>query len=229
MILNLMLRNLRRRPFLNLIKVAGLMLAFSSMLLISLYMKHELSYDRFHSASDRIYRFTATSPTAFSGKHFARIWGARYIPELAETFPEVENYVRLSPVSGGLIQWEEKKINMQQSFFCDSTFLKIFDAPLLLGDPEEVLDSPSSLLISQSYAKKIFGDENPVGQVLTVPAGRNHGVPINFQVTGAMEDFPDNSHFHPEFVARPANPSYLDGWAWTYFLLNPGAQPGGII
>ncbi len=62
MILNFVLRNLRRRPFLNLIKVVGLMLAFSSMLLIALYMKHELSYDRFHAASDRIYRFTATSP-----------------------------------------------------------------------------------------------------------------------------------------------------------------------
>ncbi len=224
-----MLRNLRRHPLLNLIKVAGLMLAFSSMLLIALYMKHELSYDRFHSASDRIYRFTATSPTAFSGKHFARIWGARYIPELAKTFPEVESYVRLSPVEGGLIQWKEKKIPMQQAFFCDSTFLRIFDARLLLGDPEEVLESPSSLLISQSFAKKIFGDENPVGQMLIIPSGRMHGEPISFQVTGLMEDFPDNSHFHPEFVASPADPSYLDGWAWTYFLLNPGAQPGGII
>ena len=224
-----MLRILRRHPFLNLIKVAGLMLAFSSMLLIALYMKHELSYDRFHSASDRIYRFTATSPTAFSGKHFARIWGARYIPELAETFPEVESFVRLSPVEGGLIQWKEKKIPMQQAFFCDSTFLKIFDARLLLGNPEEVLDSPSSLLISQSFAMKIFGDENPVGQMLIIPTGRMHGEPISFQVTGLMEDFPANSHFHPEFLASPADPSYLDGWAWTYFLLNPGAQPGGII
>ena len=84
MVPGLVIRNLRRRPFLNLIKVTGLTLAFSSMLLIALYLKHELSYDRFHSASDRIYRFTATSPSAFSGKHFARIWGARYIPELVD-------------------------------------------------------------------------------------------------------------------------------------------------
>ncbi len=112
MILNLVLRNLRRHPFLNLIKVAGLMLAFSSLLLIALYMKHELSFDRYHKSSDRIYRFTTTSPDAFAGKHFARIWEARYIPELTKTFPEIENYVRLSPVGGGLIQWEEKRIPM---------------------------------------------------------------------------------------------------------------------
>ena len=117
MILNLVLRNLRRHPFLNLIKLAGLMLAFSSMILIALYLKHELSFDRYPTNSERIYRFTATSPTAFSGKHFARIWGAAYIPDLAETFPEIESYVRLSPVSGGLIQWEEEKIPMQQSLF----------------------------------------------------------------------------------------------------------------
>ncbi len=169
MILNLVLRNLRRHPFLNLIKLAGLMLAFSSMMLIALYLKHELSYDRFHTTSDRIYRFTATSPTAFSGKHFARIWGAAYIPEMAGTFPEIESYTRLSPVSGGLVLWEERKIPMQQTFFCDSTFLKIFEVNLLLGDPKEVLAGPSSVLISESYAKKIFGDKNPVGHVLTIP------------------------------------------------------------
>ena len=229
MILNLVFRNLRRHPFLNLIKLAGLMFAFSSMLLIALYMKHELSYDRFHSASDRIYRFTATSPTAFSGKHFARIWGARYIPELAETFPEIENYVRLSPIGGGLIQWEEKKIPMQQSFFCDSTYLDIFNVGLLLGRADEVLVAPSSLLISESFARKIFGDENPVGQVLTIPAGRQNAESSSFQVSGVMEDFPANSHFHPEFVATPSESSYLDSWAWVYLLLQPGARPDGVV
>lgn len=228
MILNLVLRNLRRHPFLNLIKLAGLMLAFSSMMLIALYLKHELSYDRFHAESGRIYRFTATSPTSFSGKHFARIWGAAYIPEMAELFPEIESYVRLSPVSGGLVQWEEKKIPMQQTFFCDSTFLKIFDVRLLLGDREEVLAGPSSLLISESYAKKIFGEKNPVGQILTIPTGRMHTDVISLQVTGVMEDFPQKSHFHPEFVASPPHPAFLDGWAWTYLLLHPGAGTGGI-
>jgi len=223
------LRNLRRHPFLNLIKLAGLMFAFSSMILIALYLKHELSYDRFPEASGRIYRFTATSPSAFSGKHFARIWGAAYVPDLAMTFPEIESYVRLSPVSGGLIQWEEKKFRMQQSFFCDSTFLKIFDVQLLSGDPGQVLDGPSSVLISESYARTIFGEQDPVGQVLTVPAGRMHASPIPLQVTGVMEDFPDRSHMHPEFVVSPPDPSFLDGWAWTYLLLHPGAQPEGII
>jgi putative ABC transport system permease protein len=229
MIPGLVIRNLRRHPFLNLIKVTGLTFAFSSMLLIALYLKHELSFDRSYTASDRVYRFTATSPTAFSGKHFARIWGARYIPSLAETFPEIESYVRLSPAAGGLIQWEEKKIPQQQAFMCDSTFLKIFDLPLLQGDPGEVLAAPSSLLISESFARKIFGEEDPVGQVLTIPAGRYHGEATSFQVTGVMEDFPTNSHFHPEFVATPSDPAYLDGWAFTYLLLRPGAKPDGIV
>lgn len=229
MILNLVFRNLRRHLFLNLIKLAGLMLAFSSMILIALYLKHELSFDRFHANSDRIYRFTATSPSAFSGKHFARIWGAAYIPDLAETFPEIASYVRLSPVSGGLIQWEEEKIPMQQTFFCDSTFLKIFDVRLLLGDPEEVLAAPSSLLISESYSKQIFGEQNPVGQILNIPTGRMHGEEIALHVTGVMEDFPAHSHFHPEFVASPQDPSWLDGWAWTYLLLQPGTGTVGII
>lgn len=229
MILKLVIRNLLKRPFLNLVKVTGLILAFTSLLLISLYMKHELSYDRFHTNSNRIFRFTATSPSAFTGKHFARIWNARYVPELSRTFPEIENYVRLSPVSGGLIEWNEKKVSMQQSFFCDSTFLEVFNIDLKIGDPAQVLSGPSSLLISESYAARIFGNADPIGQILTIPEGRYHGEALEFEVTGIMNDLPANSHFHPEFVATPSNPAFLDGWAWTYLLLHPGTEPNGII
>ena len=92
-----------------------------------------------------------------------------------------------------------------------------------------MLAAPSSLLISESYARKIFGEENPVGKILTLPTGRFIGEEIPLQVSGVMEDFPATSHFHPEFVASPPDPAWLDGWAWTYLLLQPGAQTEGII
>ncbi len=229
MSLTVVKRYLIKRPLLNIIKVSGLVIALSSLILIALYLKYELSYDRFHSAADRIYRFTITSPTFFSGKHFARPYRPEYIPEMAGSFPGIEQYVRLSPVAGGIIQWQEKRIFLNQGFECDSTFFKVFDARLLVGNPNTVLDHPASMVISESFARKIFGEGNPIGQVLSIPEGRYYGQKSDFTVNGIMEDFPDNSHFHPEFIATPVNRSFLEDWAWIYLLLKKKSDPDDIV
>jgi len=228
MTLRFVLRNLQKRPFLNFIKVIGLSLALSSMLLIVLFLKHELSYDRFHSQSERIYRFTVTSPTFFSGKHFARVNRPSYVPDMSETFSAIENYVRLSPGRGGVLKWKDEFYNVSQGFECDSTFFKIFDAELLVGNPDHVLNGPGSMVISESFARKIFGNSNPVGQVLTRPAGQYYGEDDDFVVNGVMKDFPQNSHFHPDFITTPLDKSNLESWGWTYLLLKEHANPEPI-
>jgi len=190
MTLKFVLRNLRKRPFLNLIKVVGLSLALSSMLLVVLFLKHELTFDGFHSKSERIYRFTLTSPTFFSGKHFARVGNPVFIPEMAEHFPGIENYVRLSPLRGGVLKYKEKFLTVNQAFECDSTFFKVFDVELLLGNPEHVLDGPGSLVVSESFAEKIFGNDNPIGEILSLPPGQYYGESIDYAVTGVMKDLP---------------------------------------
>jgi len=116
----------------------------------------------------------------------------------------VENYVRLSPAGGWIIQWEDKKILLHQSFECDSTFFKVFDATLIIGD----LD--------------------PIGQTLTIPEGSYQGESIKCVVNGIMKDFPDNSPIHPEFIATPLNRANLDGWSWIYLLLHKKADPESI-
>src|SRR6056297_1545569 len=122
------LRNLYRRGWLNLIKVLGLSLAFSGILLISIFLQRELSYDSYHKKSDRIYRYTYSSPGFFSGKHFARVNNPVYLPEMKAYFPEIENYVRMAPIRGGTVKYKERYFNVNQAFECDSTFFEIFDA-----------------------------------------------------------------------------------------------------
>ncbi len=229
MTFRLIRRNLKKRPFLNFIKVIGLSLALSSIVLIMLFLKNELSYDKFHSGSDRIYRFTTTSPAFFSDKHFARVYGPAYIPELAESFPGIESYVRLAPVRGGVMKRGEQYVHINQAFQCDSTFFRVFDTDLIAGNPEHILDGPGSMVITESLAKKAFGSINPVGQILTLPAGQYYGEESDFVIKGIMRDFPQNSHFHPEFVTTPIDRSALEFWAWTYFLLKDKADPGTII
>ena len=229
MILRYTIRNIIKRPVLNLIKVVGLSLALSGILIIVLFLKNEMTFDRFHKKSDRIYRFTVTSPDFFEGKHFARVYQTDYVPKMAEYFPEIENYVRLAPVNGGVMKHDEEYIEISQAFFCDSTFFEVFDAVLLVGNPDNILNNPGSMVLSESLAKKIFGKVNPVGQILTLPVGQFYGVEIDFTVKGVMKDFPQNSHFHPEFITTCRDKTLLDGWAWTYLLLTKNANPGNIL
>ncbi len=229
MILKIVFRNLIKRPFLNLIKVLGISLSWISVLLILLFLKNELSYDRFHPGSDRIYRFTITDQSVIAGKHFARVSHTEYIPAMADHFPEIKNYVRLAPIRGGVMKFNEEYIPITQAFECDSTFFQVFDAELITGDPDNVLDGPGSMLVSESFAESVFGKINPVGQVLILPAGQFYDRDFLFTIKGIMKDFPQNSHFHPELITTPVDKKIFEGWAWTYFLLNENANPGRIL
>ena len=228
MILKFTFRNLIKRPFLNLIKVLGLSLALSGILLIVVFLKNELSYDSAHEKSDRIYRFTTTSDAFFGGKHFARLNYSAYIPQMVEHFPELENYLRLVPIRGGFIKHEKKYIDVNQAFQCDSTFFKIFDAELLVGNSDDILNNPATMVISESLAKKIFGNQNPICQTLTLPSGQYYGENTDFTIKGIMKDFPQNSHFHPDFITTPTNKTIFQGWAWSYLLLSKNANPENI-
>ncbi len=219
MILKFAIRNLLKRPFLNLIKITGLSLALSGILLIILFLKSEVTYDRFHKKSDRIYRLTTIDQTFIAGKQFARVYNPAFVPAMAGYFPEVENYVRLAPVRGGVMKHGENYIIINQAFECDSTFFDVFDAELLSGNPGTILNGPGSMVISESFAKRTFGDSDPSGQILTLPTGQYYGKNLDFTVKGVMKDFPRNSHFHPDFIATPVDRSSLEFWAWSYLLL----------
>jgi putative ABC transport system permease protein len=212
----------------NLIKVVGISLALSCALIILLFIVNELSYDKFHKRSDRIYRLTTTSKNNFAGKHFAKIFDPSFLPKMAAYFPQIENYVRLVPVLGGVIKYDEQFIKTEQAFQCDSTFFEIFDAELLVGKKETILHHPGSMVISESFAAKVFGRKDPIGQILTLPAGQYYGEPYDFVVKGVMKDFPQTSHFHPEFITTPTNKAELDRVAWTYLLLEPKTNPENI-
>ena len=228
MIFKFAIRNLLKRPFLNLIKVIGLSLALSSILLILLFLRNELSYDSFYEKSSGIFRITISDPSFIAGKHFARISNAEFIPAMAEYFPEVENYVRMAPVRGGVVKHNENFILINQAFECDSTFFEIFDAGLITGNAANLLDDPGSLVISESFAKKAFGTKNPIGEILTLPIGQFNAKETAFTVKGIMKDFPQNSHFHPDFITSPVDKNALDSWAWTYLLLGANSNPENI-
>lgn len=229
MLLKFILRNLSKRPFLNLIKIIGLSLALSGLLLIVLYLNHELNYDKSFKNHKQIFRLTTTNENFFGGKHFARMYYSAYIPLMKEKFPEIENYVRLSPLRGGFIKHGEKFFEVSEAFECDSTFFDIFNCELITGDSKTILNSPGSAVISESYARKIFGNENPVGKVLIIPAGQFYGENKEFTIKGIMKDFNRNNHFHPEFIASTTDENVFNGWSWNYLKLKDIASTEKII
>jgi putative ABC transport system permease protein len=129
---------------------------------------------------------------------------------------------------GGGMKYDEKFITINEAFECDCTFFELFDTDLIVGNPENILNSPGSMIVSESFSRKVFGKLNPVGQILTLPAGQYYGENQNFTINGIMKDFPQNSHFHPELITTPINESAFEGWAWTYLLLHDKADPGNI-
>jgi putative ABC transport system permease protein len=227
MLYRYVIRNIKKRLFLNLIKVAGLALGLSGILFISLFLKNELSYDAYHQNADRIYRFTHTDPNSFGNAHFARIYDSDQVSALAEYFPEIENYVRLAPVRGGVIMFNDRFYSLNEGFICDSTFFNVFDAELVIGDKQTILNYPASVVVSESFSKRVFGNESPIGKTISIPPGQFYGERIDYTVKGIMNDFPQNSHFHPDLITT-INKGEMNGWAWVYLKLTANTDPDKI-
>ncbi len=227
MVLKFVIRNLRKRLLLNFIKVLGLALGLSGVLFIILFLKNELSYDNFHPDADRIYRLTVTNPAFLENSHFARIPNSEQVSQLKEYFPEIENYVRLAPIREGVLLHNQKYYTTNQVFECDSTFFDLFNTELLTGDKKTVLNAPASMVVSRSFAKRVFGTADPIGKIISVPAGQFYGEQSDFTVKGVMKDFPSNSHFHPDAIASPVD-GQIDWWAYVYLLLAEHASPENI-
>ena len=228
MILKVVVRNLIKRPFLHLVKVVGLSLALTGIIFIALFLKNEFAFDKYNEKAARIYRYTIADSDFMGGKEFARIVNPGYVQNVKEQLPDIENFVRLRPVREGLVKYNERYYNVSQAFECDSTFFQVFDAELTVGNKHIVLENPASMVISATFAERVFGKENPIGEVLTIPSGQFYAEEQKFTVKGIMNDFPFNSHFHPDFIATPVQDKFIYGWAWTYLLLTENANPENV-
>ena len=227
------IRNLLRHKGYSSINVLGLAIGIACCILILLYVQDELSYDRYHEKSDRIYRL-AESATVAGRPIEAAVTPPPWAPVMAEEFPEIEQITRLKPPgSRWLIRYEENRFYERYFVFADSSVFDIFTIPLVQGNAKTALAEPGAVVLSESMAAKYFGDENPVGKVIT-------GDDLyEFTITGIMEDMPGNSHFHFDFLASYASlapyrlynePSTMQNHGFnhdvfTYLLLREGQEP----
>ncbi len=209
------------------LNISGLAIGLACTLLILLYIQDELSYDRFHSKSHRIYRVLEHFESEGVGEHSASLPFPSG-PTLKSDFPrQVEHAVRLfnfqSPTLAFANKKQEKAFNESRAFFADSTFLQVFDFEMIVGDPNTALDQPNTVLLTESMVEKYFGNEDPMGQTLEFQGQQN------LMVTGVLKDAPTNAHFQFDFIISFSslkhwyNGGYPKSWywnpCWTYVLL----------
>ena len=194
-------RNLVRQRLFSLINISGLAVGLSVCMLIMIYVAHEHSYDRFHKNADRIFKphsHVITDGPAGSLNPMTYVSG----PILKQSLQVVEDYMRTMNYFGPAVivsnpKLPERKFTEDKLLFADAGFFNFFSFRLLSGQASQVLSKPFSMVISKDMAKKYFGDENPVGQTLTVKTDSAH----TYQVTGVSENCPSNSSIQYNFVA----------------------------
>lgn len=217
--LKIALRSLWNKKVFAAINIFGLAIGLATCILILLFVRHELSYDRYNTLSDRIFRVTLHGRI---GGNEINIAGAPAPtgPALMRDYPGVEAYVRLSGSGTFLVRNGEMRFREDRVIFADSNFFDLFSVRLLKGDPKTVLTEPKTIVLTESTALKYFGRQDPVGKSLTMG---NSGL---FRVTGVCQDVPSNSHFHYDFFASMKSTQLGEKWlssgAHTYVLLRKG-------
>ncbi len=222
------LRNFLRNRFHSILNLLGLAIGLATFIFIFLYLQNEIAFDKYHQKGDRIYRIE--SDFTISGKHdrFA-IVPVPMGPALKLEFPEIEAFCRFSSAGNVLVKYGDKEFYENRFYFADSTVFDVFSHNLLMGDPSTCLVEPNSIVISESIAKKYFGDNNPIGEFLET------GNQSTYKVTGIMENLPLNSHLRFDALFSVTTIASMHGYdefngmephqfwnigVFTYLLLN---------
>ena len=215
--LKIALRSLWRDKFFSTLNISGLAIGIACVLLILTYVNYELSYDKHFDDSENIYRIVIEG--RFNGRDFTGVdTPAPAGTAFREQIPGVEERLRFQNWGGSVVKYEDKVFNEDDIVFADETFFKVFSTRLIDGNAEEVLKNKNTMAISQSAAKRYFGDEDPMGKRLKINNNEE------FEVRGVYEDIPDNSHFHFDlllsFITREEtyNSQMWLNQSWTTYL-----------
>lgn len=220
--LKIALRNIRKHKGYSFINIAGLAIGVAACLLLFFWVQDELSYDRHHQNVDQIYRVVSQYESEGRVRRSART-SAPLGPALVREFPDVEKAVRFGR-NGFVVSYQNKRF-VENVHFADPEVFDVFTFPLVKGNPKTALKEPYSIVISEEMSQKYFGEDDPLGRIISL--GEWH----DFRISGVFQEIPQNSHFRFRFLALFSDyaSSHFDQWGisnyWTYILVSNSFSP----
>jgi len=217
----LFFRNLKRQKLFTFINILGLTISMASTLLIFLYVQNELSYDRFHKNAGRIYRVNQTFIWGEGNDNQFASTGPGVAYAVREELPEVEVVTSIHTPGNFLISYtnEAKELisfDQENILAVDSNFFKMFNFPMVKGNPETALIQAQTMVMTESTAKKYFGSVNPVGKLVRVGEGDKQQ---SYEITGVVKDAPTNSYIQFDVLMSmnsfPIIKKMNWSWVWT--------------
>jgi len=199
--------HLIRNKTYSIISILSLTIGLAVSILLLLYVRIELSFDRFNKNADNIYRLCNPEHPYQSPQT------AKY---LADNIPEIRGYTRILPRPNEIVGFKEKRFKETRVAYTDAAFFNIFSFKLRQGNPENALLLPLTVVISEKTAHKYFGNEDPIGKVLKL---NNES---NYTITGVMDDMPGNSHFRFDMILTLSGTDKeegMDNWGWQNFMV----------
>jgi putative ABC transport system permease protein len=218
-------RNITRHKGYSFINIAGLALGMACCIVIASYLLFELSFDNFHNNGNRIFRLAERQ--FFEGQDETNL--GQSTPWMGETFveyPEVSMAVNFVNMGTIWTKHKEEMVEIPRALIADPDVFKVFSFRLLRGDPQTALLEPNAVVVTEDTARRIFKEENPVGQILQGPDSKI------YKITGVAENVPENSHIQfdmlvsiMEMRSQPVEWDNYDHYSPTYLLLKQNADP----
>ncbi|MGH7600085.1 MAG: ABC transporter permease, partial [bacterium] len=210
--LTIAFRNFRKHKSFSLINLAGLAVGMACFILMMLYVQYELSFDRYHENAERIYRVVVHQPgSAYQGNDHYAVTQALLASTLKAEYPEVRAAVTLDDWNDVLISVDKKNFFEDGLIWASDDLFKMFTFPLVRGDPAIALAEPFSLVLSEEFARKFFGANDPIGKTVTLREK------YDLKVTGVMRNVPKNSHFTFNMAASLATLPQTDLYGKEHF------------
>ncbi len=192
--LKIALRNFQRHKGYSFINIAGFAIGMACCLLILLYVRHELSYDRYHEDVERVCRIVIDIRTQTANRVFALI-SPTVAPALKADYPQVEHAARaIIPSSSRLVKRKDTFFYEDRFMYADQELFDIFTIPFIQGATQGALTRPNTLVVSQRMAHKYFGNANPLGETLEINQQE-------YEITGVVTDSPENTHMKYDLIA----------------------------
>jgi len=221
-------KNFRKQKLFSLINVLGLTVGITCCLMIFLFILNEFSFDKFHKNGKNIYRIYRVAVTNGEKRNIPYV-SPPYAKALANDYPDAVKATMRVYGDNDLVRYKNISFNEKKIYLVDSNFFSFFSFRLLKGDPATVLNDPLSIVMTQSAAKKYFGNQDPIGKVV------DFNEKMRLKVTGISEDVPANSHLEFDMVVPLSNwrnEYWMNQWPsnslFVYLQLNPSVRPDDL-